>query len=273
VRGPELAFPEWLALREPADAAARSDELVEQVRAHLPRNGALAVHDLGCGTGSMARWLAGRLPGPQHWVMYDRDGDLLSLVPEGAPSRDSDGGPVCVETRRRDITRLQPGDLAGAGLVTASAVLDTMTAAELDRLVATCAEAGCPALIALTVSGRVDITPDDPLDVVVMDAFNTHQRRSTNGGPLRGPDAVDAARRCAARSPVDVMVRPSPWRLGATQAELSVEWFAGWVGAAVEQRPELHAELAAYAQQRRAAAAAGRLSVMVHHEDLLALPG
>ena len=72
------ASSEWLRLREPADAAARASELVEKVRSYMPTHAGATIHDLGCGTGSMARWLAVPLPGPQHWVMYDRDEELLT---------------------------------------------------------------------------------------------------------------------------------------------------------------------------------------------------
>ena len=71
---------EWLDLREPADAAARDPELVESLRRRLPSAGCLVIHDLGCGTGSMGRWLAPLLPGPQHWVLHDRDEDLLDAA-------------------------------------------------------------------------------------------------------------------------------------------------------------------------------------------------
>jgi hypothetical protein len=69
-----------------------------------------------------------------------------------------------------------------------------------------------------------------------------------------------------------VVVRPSPWRLGAAHAALTTEWFTGWVAAAVEQRPELAGTVAGYEQRRLADAAAGRLDVTVHHQDLLILP-
>ncbi len=39
----------------------------------------------------------------------------------------------------------------------------------------------------------------------------------------------------------EVLVRPSPWRLGPSQADLAAEWFTGWVGAACEQQVELAA--------------------------------
>lgn len=268
---PVRASPEWLTLREPADAAARATELVEMIRPHLATDGRTEIHDLGCGTGSMARWLAAQVSGPQHWVLYDRDAELLSLVAADPPEA-SDGAPVTVETHRRDITGLDPGELAGASLITASALLDMMTAEELERLVFTCARARCAVLISLTVTGRVDLTPADPLDQRVADAFNAHQRRATGAGGLLGPDAVRAAVDGFTRWGLDVVVRPSPWRLGPHQSDLTAEWFTGWLTAACEQRPELDAVATSYARRRLAEAAAGRLSVTVHHQDLLARP-
>src|SRR5512144_2520459 len=76
----------WLVLREPADAAARSEELVEILRPSLPTDG-MVIHDLGCGTGSMARWLAPRLSGPQRWVLQDRDAELLEHVTANPPTQ------------------------------------------------------------------------------------------------------------------------------------------------------------------------------------------
>ncbi|MGH3453127.1 MAG: hypothetical protein ACRDP2_01840, partial [Nocardioidaceae bacterium] len=91
--------PEWLALREPVDAAARSAELVEEIRRYLPPTGGTTVHDLGCGTGSMARWLAPRLIGVQHWVLYDRDAELLTRAAANPPDSAADGVPVTTQTR------------------------------------------------------------------------------------------------------------------------------------------------------------------------------
>ena len=267
--GPVRASSGWLRLREPADAAARASELVETVRSYLPTHDGATIHDLGCGTGSMARWLAVRLPGPQHWVMYDRDDELLTLAAEDPPGRASDGTPVTMETRRRDITRME---LAGAALITASALLDMMTAEELQRLVVTCAGAECPVLIALSVTGCVEITPAEPFDQRVAYAFNAHQRRTTSAGRLLGPDAVGAAVDGFTRLGREVQVRPSPWRLGPGHAALAAAWFTGWLAAACEQCPELRAHAPSYARRRLADAAAGHLSVTVHHQDLLVLP-
>lgn len=258
----------WLALREPADAAARAPDLI----GCLPATGRHVIHDLGCGTGSMGRWLAPLRPGPQHWVLHDRDADLLEVAVADPPGPAADGQAVSVEGRQSDITRLDPSDLAGATLVTASAVLDMLTRDELARLVSVCGSAGCPTLLTLSVVGRVELTPADPLDTRVAAAFNAHQRRTTERGRLLGPDAVEAAQEEFGRLGAEVLVRPSPWRLGPGQAELAAEWLTGWVGAACEQETDLAAETRDYTGHRLAQARAGELAVTVDHADLLALP-
>jgi hypothetical protein len=249
--------PEWLRMREPADSAARSAELVERLRRRLAAAGSLVIHDLGGGSGAMARWLAPLLPGRQHWVVHDRDARLLELAVATSPAA------VTLEARRSDITRLTPHDLAGASLVTASALLDLLTAEGLVRMLRACT--GRPMLLTLTVVGRVVLTPADPLDARVAAAFNAHQRR----GGLLGPDAVaNAVRELGA----EVLVRPSPWRLNGAHPDLTAEWLDGWVAAAFEQDPALGDEAGAYRDRRLAQAAAGELAVTVDHADLLVLP-
>ncbi|HEX5619959.1 MAG TPA: class I SAM-dependent methyltransferase [Solirubrobacteraceae bacterium] len=248
--------PEWLVLREPADAAARSAEIVARLVRWLA-GGRLEIHDLGGGSGSMGRWLAPRLPWPQHWVVHDRDEELLELAVSVPPAT------ATVEARVSDITRLAPRDLARADLITASALLDLLTRDELVRMLRACA--GRPLLLALTVVGRVTLTPADPLDVRIESAFNDHQRR---GGRL-GPDAVAAV---VDEMRGEALVRPSPWRLDAAHGDLIAEWLRGWVAAACEQQPALAADAGDYLDRRLAQAAAGALAVTVDHADLLVLP-
>jgi hypothetical protein len=263
--------PDWLGLREPADAVARSVALLGPVRHHLAGRDRTVIHDLGCGTGSMGRWLAARLPGPQHWVLYDRDPVLLAHARANMPAA-ADGTAVTVETRQRDVAELTAADLVGADLVTASALLDLLAREEVAALARACADAGCPALLTLSVVGRVDLDPADPLDADLAAAFDAHQRRRHGGRQLLGPDAVDATVEAFIRSGATVRVRPSPWLLGPDQAALTTEWLRGWVAAATDQRPELAAPAADYLPRRLAAAAAGGLRVAVHHSDLLAQP-
>jgi hypothetical protein len=260
---PIRVSPGWLDLREGADAAARSRELV----ALLPARGSRVIHDLACGSGSMGRWLAPLLTGPQRWVLHDRDADLLALAARDVP----DG--ATVETRLSDVTQLGPDDLAGADLVTSSALLDLLTEDELTALVRACAGAGCPVLLALSVTGSVRLDPADPLDSRVAAAFDGHQRRMTPRGRLLGPDAVEAAVDGFRRLGAEVVVRPSPWRLGGkADAALAAEWLTGWVDAACEQEPALAAEAELYRRRRLREARTGRLDVTVGHADLLVLP-
>jgi SAM-dependent methyltransferase len=288
--------PGWLALRETADADARAGELADQVARQLVGGAPLEIHDFGCGTGSMGRWLAPRLPGPQHWIMYDRDADLLEHAAAAMVDRAADGTPVTVEVRHGDVTRLTAADLDGAALVTASALLDLLTADEVDRVAAACAGAGCLALLTLSVIGGVRLTPAEPLDRELRAAFNAHQRRAVGDRMLLGPDAVDVAVDAFHRYGAPTTVRPSPWRFtsrtdagrtdggrtdggrtdggrndgGRGEGDLIAEWLAGWLDAAVEQRPELAGPSLAYADRRLAAVAQGRLEVVVEHQDVLA---
>jgi hypothetical protein len=220
----------------------------------------------------MGRWLAPMLRGPQHWVLHDRDAGLLNVAAADLPGPAANGAEVTVDAKQSDITRLRVGDLAGASLITASALLDLLTEDELTGLVTICLGARCPTLLTLSVVGRVELRPADPLDRPVAAAFDAHQRRITERGRLLGPDAVAAAVEQFGRRRSNVLVRPSPWRLGALQADLAVEWFRGWFGAACEQLPELAAEAAAYRRRRLAQATNGQLEVTVDHADLLAVP-
>ncbi|WP_017568736.1 class I SAM-dependent methyltransferase [Nocardiopsis halotolerans] len=256
-------LPEWLALREEADARARSGETLTFLRAHLEHDGrdgrGRVVADLGCGTGSLGRWLAPRLPGPQRWILFDRDPGLLDLARRSVPA-------AGVETRRIDLGSLRAADLDGVDLVVASALLDVLTRSEVDTLVEAVAAVGCPALFTLSVAGRVELSPAHPLDRAFSDAFNAHQRRE---GRL-GPDAHAATARSFERLGYPVRAGSSPWRLGPGDAELTRAWLRGWVGAAVEQDPSLPGE--EYLRKRLEVCSRGGLGVVVHHTDLLARP-
>lgn len=250
--------PDWLALREPADAQARAEELLTTLRTSLT-GGDLVVRDLGSGTGSMARWLSPRLAGNQKWVLTDRDPALLQVAAASVPGAIPD---------LRDITTLTADDLAGTSLVTGSALLDLLTKAEVTALAEACVRADCLALLALSVVGRVAMTPADPLDERLAAAFNAHQRRTVGGRELLGPSAVPVMATAFTRLGWTVHRSPSPWRLGPSHADLTAEWLRGWVSAACEQEPELRPEADEYLRRRLA----DGVDVIVHHEDLLAIP-
>ncbi len=245
----------WLTLREPADAAARDTALVASLRDRL--RAPLVVRDLGCGTGSLGRWLAPLLPVPQHWVLMDRDPELLAHAAAHLPAG------VTAETRTGDVTGLTGDDLAGTSLVTCSALLDLLTEAEIGALAAACAVHGTPALFTLSVTGRVTLEPADPRDAEIAAAFNGHQRRTVGGRRLLGPDATDAAVTAFRAQGATVTVRDSPWRIPPDDP-LGPQWLRGWLDAAAAQRPDLRLD-----GYRDARAATG-FAATVGHADLLA---
>src|ERR1044072_415549 len=105
--------------------------------------------------------------------------DLLALAAAHPP----DG--ATAEAHRCHLARREREDLAAPTPILASALLDFLSVDELSGLLRTCA--GLPLLFALTVVGRVELTPAEPLDARLEAAFNAHQRR------LLGPDAVATA--------------------------------------------------------------------------------
>ena len=204
--------------------------------------------------------------------MHDRDAELIGLANDMPVPRARDGAAVTVATRLDDVTRLAADELSGASLITASALLDMFTGAEVDRFAAVCAAAGCPTLVTLSVVGQVELRPADPLDGRVTAAFNAHQCRLSPGGRLLGPGAAAATAAALRRAGLEVLQRRSPWCLGVDRAALIEAWFDGWTRAALEQDPSLLEPLASYSRRRRSQLAAGSLSATVEHVDLLALP-
>lgn len=262
---------DWLRLREAEDARARSARLARGIPALLP-DGPVTVHDLGSGTGAMMRWLAPALPGPQTWVLHDWNADLTAQAARGAAPVDRDGAPVAIRARVGEIARLTAADLGGASLVTASALLDVLTAREAHAIVDACLGAGAPALLSLSVTGEVDLRPWDARDIRVARAFNAHQRRQVDDRRLLGPYAAPIVRGLFERAGHRVRTALTAWRLDDRDPLLLAEWFDGWVGAAEEQSPALRDQLGDYRALREGQLRRAELSAIVYHLDLLAWP-
>lgn len=261
---------DWLALREPEDARARSRELALAAARRIGP-GPSVVHDLGSGTGSMMRWLAPLLPGPQTWVLHDWNEHLAEQAAEAVPL-DRDGREVAIRTRTEALADLRPDDLDGAALVTASALLDVLTSAEIDALVGACVAVGCPVLLSLSVTGEVRLGPPDPRDEVLAAAFNAHQQRRVDGRRLVGPTGAGLARRLFQDAGWQVRAATTLWRLGDHEPRLLHEWLDGWIGAAVEHGAGAQLDVEEYRARRSAQLREGTLSADIVHTDLLAWP-
>jgi SAM-dependent methyltransferase len=256
----------WLDLREQVDHRSRAPDLLPPLQRWWTARRCAAVLDLGCGTGSNLRYLAPKLPGPQKWTLVDRDAELLGRV--GSPRRG-----VVVDTLRRDLAGDGLAEVRGAQLVTASALLDLVSAPWLSALVDACAVGGCGALFALTYDGTMEWTSgEDPFDAVVRDAVNDHQRRDKGFGPALGPTAARAAEALFRSRQYRTWFSPSAWTLGRKEADLARALVEGWATAVAEQRPEEAEGARRWAKRRRATVAGDDFVLVVGHQDLLALP-
>ena len=279
----------WLALREPADIAARSESLTRMIADAMPASGPVHVVDLGTGTGSNIRYLIDRLPGRQRWLAVDRSAALLAEtrdrmsslsvargydVRTGAEACISRGASVdCeVETRQMDLGTLDDGEIfAGRHLVTASALLDLVSARWLRALAAHCRAAGAAALFTITYNGRSSCVPVEPEDEMVRDLMNRHQKTDKGlGGPAAGPDAVRCAEQLFVEAGYRVRREPSDWIVGPAMTALQRLLIEGWAQAATEMAPDYSSTIARWRERRLAHVDAGRSHLIVGHDDLAA---
>lgn len=290
---------DWLALRTPADRAARADELVQGLASPPAAARGLRVLDLGCGTGANLRHLAPLLAAAghrrQHWTCVDHDPALLAQLPASTTTWARSAGlhwrgepadarlvgndwQAAVVVRRLDLARdlltLAP---PAAGLVTASALLDLVSAPWLDALLGRCRAAGCALLFALSYDGRCLLSPAHAEDARVIDLVNQHQRTDKGFGPALGPAAAERAARCCRALGWRVRTAASDWVLGAESADLQRALLAGWrdAAAAMAAPPGPAASTAgldAWLQRRHRWLATGHSRLQVGHVDLLALP-
>ncbi len=288
---------DWLALREPFDHAARSAsaaglDLRGMARRLRGADAVLGVLDLACGTGANLRELAPRLGGAQRWLLADHDASLLAALPdaigawasargftwraEGAglhvsgPDWAAEAHPLHIDL----ALALHTAPFAQARLVTASALLDLVSAPWLDNLLTHVAAARPGVLFALNVDGRVSWDPALPGDADIDRLFTAHQHRDKGFGVALGGEAVRVlAQRLASIGYGATQVR-SDWRIDARGGPGAIAMIRAMVegagGAALEQDATARALVEGWMAQRLALADRSRLGV--GHLDLLALP-
>jgi len=290
----------WLALREPADIASRIaasgalaalQPFVRALAARASSDRAMRILDLAAGTGSNFRFLAGRLPADQEWLLVDHDPVLLAEVPSRvrswahANSYDASvegprtvvrgrGRVFVVETRQLNLENPAALDIfAGRHLVTASALLDLVSESWLHALASNLHANGAAALFTLSYDGTSRCAPVEPEDDWVLELFNRHQGRDKGlGGPAAGPRAVAAAARAFAAVGYPLQREDSDWVLTPDQTELQRQLIEGWAAASTETAPESAGTIASWLARRLEHVRAGRSHVTVGHEDIAAWP-
>jgi SAM-dependent methyltransferase len=294
---------DWLALREPADGAARSQALVASVADFASSAKSLTVLDLGAGTGSTLRALAPHLPTAQRWMLVDHDASLVAagrriLAEWAEATRQADGAddagtadraghdhdgadasgdaaltlrvggrPVSVSWRQADLARADwPSMLDGVDLVTASALFDLVSAAFIERFSDAVAQAGAAVYVALDVDGTVEWSPGHADDAAVAAAFRSHQGIDKGFGPALGPEATAALTCALTARGYAVRTEKSPWRLGPNHAALITALAEGWADAA--RAAGLDGTIVdRWLADRRAAS-----GCVIGHSDLFAMP-
>lgn len=279
--GAEFFAGDWLAIREPADQAARSRELAREAAVWLDDRSMLRVIDLGAGSGSNPRWLAPLLPQEQQWTLLDHDAELLEAVESSPRPVDANGRPIGLETRRIDLTVVPDDVFAGADLVTASALFDLVSRDWLEDLAGRLASLNAAALFALTVDGRRRfVDPNgrpvgNEFDRRMERLFNHHQRRAKGLGDAMGPAAASELPALLEAAGLRVRVDTADWRLAAGQAEavpLGLALLSDWTSAAIEQSRDEAVRIRAWHRRRRAELEVGKIGLLVGHVDVLALP-
>jgi len=285
---------DWLGLREAFDHRAREAAIDAFALPALARqwrdanaDGGLSVVDLACGSGSNLRALAPRLGPDQRWRLVDHDPALLAAAPaalarwaeaEGYAWRGSGDGAIGIAglgfsaevtlealDLANDLHRLA---LAGTQLVTASALLDLVSAAWLATLVRLARDARAAMLFALSVDGRVAWSPADPSDAAIHRLFDAHQRRDKGFGPALGRQAPALASRLMDDAGYLVQQASSDWAVEGSDAMLAA-MIDGTAEAAKEQAlPSGRPAVDAWRARRHAMRRSTRLEV--GHIDLFA---
>ncbi len=263
---------DWLQLREPADAAARNPALTEQLLAWRRQQDALSVLDLGSGTGANPRFLAPRLGGVQHWRLVEHDPALLAQG-DALLRRWAAGQALALswEWQAQDLARERAWqDPSDVQLVTASALLDLVSSAWLDRLARRCRDWRAAVFIVLSYDGSIVWHPVLNGDEAVCARVNRHQRGDKGFGPALGPAAAPTLAVRLERWGYQVELQPSPWRLDAAHGAVQMALLDGWVEAVRQLDPDADDWLAGWALTRRRLIEQGASQLRVGHWDLFA---
>ncbi|MCU0987185.1 MAG: class I SAM-dependent methyltransferase [Acetobacteraceae bacterium] len=276
---------DWLSRREPFDARARSAALAERLSTILPARPRLL--ELGAGAGSLFRWLAPRIGRAQAWTMVDADEALLAdgfertaewaiargwkvTSPSGALIVHAPGGAWRIEARVVDFGASPASlPLAGQDAVVCSALMDLVSPAWARHFAAILA---VPFLACLNVDGRDRFIPARAGDALVARGFARHMRRDKGFGPAMGQASPAMLARIFDAAGFDVATAPSDWLIPRMATSMLAEMIEGHAAAAAEALPAFSARIAAWRDARLDAVSAARLTLMIGHRDLLAMP-
>ncbi|WP_328189259.1 glycosyltransferase family 4 protein [Marinobacter sp. OP 3.4] len=262
----------WLALREPADHAARSTTLTDQAVAWLQDRNSPVVADIGAGTGSnwryLSRALEARSVGHYQWHLFEQDAVLV------------DGAGVAGSAHQVHVQRLEAGNMddllpTPLDLLTASALIDLVSRPWLEALASAVARRRAAVLVVLSYAGRFRLMPEHEADEDLRQQVNQHQHGDKGTGAACGPEASDCLAQALEARGYAVHRDSSPWHLDGRHRELQKALMEGWVEAARAQLASGKEEsgwLDQWLADRFRQVDEGTLVIEVDHIDLLGLP-
>ena len=276
---PASFSPEWLRLREPADARARNLDVAAAMSGRFALRDAVAVADLGSGTGANLRATSALLPNRQSWTLIDHDPALHEAARRelsswaDAAAVEGDGLRLSKDRATIDV-RFKVCDLARdpqaafehePNLVTAAAFFDLVSADFIRLLAGAIAERRAAFYAVLTYNGVQRWQPHRPADNQMTSAFHRHQMRDKGFGPAAGPTAPGLLADQFQLEGYSVLEGESPWRLSRGDRMLVEELSRGHAMAVAETGIVDNKVIESWIKVQRSGADVG-------HTDIFAAP-
>lgn len=200
----ELSFLEWLQVRYPYDAKARSKEVEQKTIDYFSGRTHLRILDLGSGTGANTRYYAPRFPSSQEWILLENERRLTEATSRElmswafrqkrkfrlTPDRlniENGKGEISIQIKNASFFELESEeDICGYDLVTSNAFFDLISRERFLRFASLLASAAKPLLATLNyTSMRFD--PAQRSDETYIPLYESHMRKPKGFGPPMGP--------------------------------------------------------------------------------------
>ncbi len=257
---------QWLALREPIDHKARSEEILAGVAGWYARDDELKITDIGSGTGSTLRALKPVMHQKLCWHLVDHDDALLEVAKQEAQGDQVDFSLADLSKSLDAIFTHQPD------LITTSAFLDLVSEGWLKKMVAEITARKIPFYAALTYDGRAGCDPELGTDKDILKAFNAHQATDKGFGQAMGPDAANTAILLFEEAGYQVNVATSDWVGNPNHKAFQKMLLQGWCEAATEIEPSKKTEFNEWLLERMNLIENANASLFVGHKDIFAVP-